>query len=151
MKKIYLAGFDVFYPDSVERGKRLKKLCEKYGFIGLYPLDNECDTAEEIFSANTEMIKNCDIIMANVNCFRGNEPDSGTCFELGFAYALGKKLYCYTDDNRTLRQKIGDFDSEGFCVEDFGFPVNLMLAVPSEIIHGDFEMCLKSIKETEID
>ena len=60
MKKIYLAGFDVFYPDSVERGKRLKKLCEKYGFIGLYPLDNECDTAEEIFSANTEMIKNSD-------------------------------------------------------------------------------------------
>ena len=149
MKKIYLAGFDVFYPDSAERGERMKDLCAEYGFIGLYPLDNHCETAEEIFEANTAMIRDCDIIAANMNSFRGFEPDSGTCFELGYAFALGKKLYCYTEDSRTLRDKIGAQDKEGFTVEDFGFPINLMMAVPSEIINRDFETCLKRISESE--
>ncbi|WP_457746254.1 nucleoside 2-deoxyribosyltransferase, partial [Sulfurimonas sp.] len=40
MKKIYIAGPDVFESDSIERGEKLVALCKEYGYIGLYPLDN---------------------------------------------------------------------------------------------------------------
>ena len=43
MKKIYIAGFDVFKPDSIEIGKSYKLTCKEYGYEGLYPLDNEID------------------------------------------------------------------------------------------------------------
>ena len=57
LKKIYLAGFDVFADDALERGKKMKELCARYGFEGLYPLDNECSGAEDIFRANTELLR----------------------------------------------------------------------------------------------
>lgn len=47
MKKIYIAGFDVFEPNSIEIGKKYVELCKKYGFIGLYPLDNVVDFNQE--------------------------------------------------------------------------------------------------------
>ncbi len=149
MKKIYIAGFDVFSQDAPEIGKKLRDICMKYGFIGLFPLDNECSNAEEIFSANIGMIQDCDIIAANMNCFRGLEPDSGTAFEIGYAYALGKDLYCYLSDNRTLREKIGEKDAQGMWVEDFGFPLNLMISVPSRLIYGSFEACIRQIRYDE--
>ena len=57
---------------------------------------------------------------ANLNTFRGKEPDSGTCFEIGYAYALGKKIYGYLEDDRTMLEKMGAAaDENGFAVEDF--------------------------------
>lgn len=135
--------------DAKEYGEKQKKLCRDYGFEGLYPLDNECDSAEEIFSANTAMLRECDIIAADMNDFRGNEPDSGTAFELGYACALGKRLYIYRSSSDTLRQRLGETDENGMSVEDFGFPVNLMAAVPSVLVIGDFEACLKQISDDE--
>ena len=41
--KIYLAGPDVFLPDAIEVGRRKQVLCERYGAIGLFPLDNAVD------------------------------------------------------------------------------------------------------------
>lgn len=149
MKKVYLAGFDVFRPDASEYGKRLKDLCKKYGLEGLYPLDHECTTAEEIFHANIMLIRQCDVMAANMNVFRGMEPDSGTAFELGVGYALGKKLYCYTDDIRSLREKIGMTDEQGFSVEDFSLPLNLMIAVPASVLCGGAEECLRVIAAAE--
>ena len=147
MKKIYLAGFDVFAHNAVEKGKRMKELCSSFGFEGLYPLDNECNSAEDIFFANIGLIRNCDIIAANTNPFRGHEPDSGTAFEIGFAYALGKKIYCYCEDLRSQREKLGETDENGFTVEDFGLPLNLMISVPSVLVKGDFFDCLRKIRE----
>lgn len=42
-KSIYLAGFDVFYPDAVERAERMKALCDEAGFIGRFPADISID------------------------------------------------------------------------------------------------------------
>ncbi|MCT0975824.1 nucleoside 2-deoxyribosyltransferase, partial [Pseudomonas aeruginosa] len=39
-RKLYLAGPDVFRADAVAHGEALKALCARYGFEGLYPLDN---------------------------------------------------------------------------------------------------------------
>ena len=39
MPKAYLAGTEIFYPDSKETQAKHHALCEKYGFIGYYPED----------------------------------------------------------------------------------------------------------------
>ena len=88
--------------------------------------------------------------MANLNTFRGMEPDSGTCFEIGYAYALGKKIYGYLEDGRTMMEKTGaGTDEQGFTVEDFDMPVNLMLGCSMTVIPGDLEHCLEQIRERE--
>lgn len=136
---VYLAGFDVFRADAIEHGRTLKALCAQHGLVGLYPFDNELpeglmaeEAAAVICNANIAMIKACDAVLANLNPFRGTEPDSGTAFEVGMAVALGKPVWVYFDANGSLREQIAHdaagFDAQGFQVEDFGLPRNLMLA-----------------------
>ncbi len=144
MKKIYLAGFDVFAPDAVQRGAKMKLMCAEKGFVGLYPLDNEADNAADIFTGNCALIDEADLVLANLAPFRGAEPDSGTCFEVGYAFAKGKTVYGYVSDARTLREKLGEKDENGFAVEDFGLPLNLMLCGAAQIIAGDFAAALSA-------
>ena len=163
MKKIYIAGFDVFEPDSIKIGKRFVKLCEEYGFIGLYPLDNVIDfnqeknkIAQDIYKANVNLIKQSDIVIANINAFRGKEADSGTIWECGYASALGKKVFGYMkkeqnyidtfskDETKLLNDVIVDLDNR--FIEDFDYPINLMIACSVEnIVFGTFEDCLKEL------
>lgn len=142
--KIYIAGPDVFEPDAVSIGRRYKNICAEYGHEGLYPLDNECDSSEEIYKGNIELIDNADAVVANGNEFRG-EMDVGTAFEVGFAAARGKKIIIYTDDARSLVEKYGEKDEKGRITENFGKPLNLMLAESSEIICGSFEDAIKKL------
>ena len=136
---VYLAGFDVFRADAIEHGRALKALCDQHGLEGLYPFDNDVpqgltpeEAAAVICKANIAMIKRCDGVLANLNAFRGAEPDSGTAFEVGMAVALGKPVWAYFEANGSLRDQIehdaAGFDAQGFQVEDFGLPRNLMLA-----------------------
>ncbi len=144
---IYIAGFDVFSPDAVEKGKALKKICAEYGFEGLYPLDNESSDPRKIFGGNLALINKADIICANLNDFRGQDMDSGTAFEIGYGYAKGKKIFGYTQDISSLRSRIGEYDNLGYSVEDFGMCVNLMIGCACiNIIKGGFEDCIKSVR-----
>lgn len=155
MKKIYLAGFDVFRQDAVAHGKALQTLCEAYGFLGLYPLDNAAPShlsgpalAQWIYHANIALIEKADIVIANVNPFRGYEPDSGTVFEIGYAKALGKKVWIYTEQQQALRQQVPHQegrDKEGYLVEDFGLNINLMIACSVDGQAVSFEDCLKAL------
>ncbi len=147
MKKVYLAGFEVFAPDAKETGERLKELCRKYGFEGLYPLDNECESAEEIYEGNIALIKSADFVIANVNAFRGFEPDSGTAFEIGYAAALGKRVAAYLSEARPMIEWVRD--DNGYSVEDFGYPVNLMIAMGAEIICGGAEDALRALAKNK--
>lgn len=67
------------------------------------------------------------------------EPDSGTVFECAYAYARGKFVIALLPDQRDLLTKLkaagaGPPDGSngpcpcGFMVENFGLPLNLMLA-----------------------
>lgn len=164
--KIYLAGFDVFRPDAVAYGESLKRACVDHGFTGLYPLDNTFDrdvhgraAAERICHANLDLIREADCVMANLNPFRGHEPDSGTAFELGFATALGKDTWGYTSQHADLVQQIalaasdtaiampGEryYDGDGFEVENFGLNVNLMLACTAHVVVGSALDCLAAM------
>jgi nucleoside 2-deoxyribosyltransferase len=163
--KIYLAGPDVFRSNAVEHLESLKNLCSKYNFEGLAPLDNTIDIAPEhlltpvhsnlIFKANLDMIKKCDVIIANIDCFRGACIDDGTAWEIGCGFALGKKIYGYSD---TYKQSLVELTDEMFditnqpkytIVENFGNTANLMI-VDSILdsgggIFGTFEHCLMSL------
>ncbi len=165
MKKIYIAGPDVFELDSIEIGKKFCNICTKYGYKGLYPLDNIVDfnqeknkIAQDIFVANVEFIKQADIVIANLNPFRGKEADSGTVWECGFAYGLGKKVYGYMDNTDSYLEQFnqdeklsienGFIDKNKKIIEDFDYPINLMIACSSiEIVKGNFEDVLKVLGE----
>src|SRR5277367_2337334 len=101
--KLYLAGPDVFLPDAVEIGKTKRELCRRYGFVGLFPLDNELSPAagvplsKAIFEGNIAMLSEADAVVANLTPFRGVSADVGTVFEVGYGFALGKKVYGYSN------------------------------------------------------
>lgn len=161
MKKIYLAGPDVFLPNAIEEGERLKALCQDYGYEGLFPMDNVIsgqtpqEIALKIQEANKQMIHACDIVIANLSPFRGPEPDSGTVWEVGYAQAFGKKVLGYSTDLRTLKEKTqalldlgeSDVDRAGMVIEDFGMSHNLMFA--QCVVADSFEGCLKYVSDQD--
>ena len=165
---IYLAGPDVFKENAKEIGNKMKELCQKHGLNGLFPLDNEIaeeggkDVSMAIFEANRAMIDSCDIVIANLNSFRGTEPDSGTIWEVGYAIGKGKKVLGYIDNpeleyidrvkldirknNQSFSFKNGIlYDENGMAVEDFKNPLNLMIAKSVEGIYPSFESALNSL------
>jgi nucleoside 2-deoxyribosyltransferase len=143
--KLYLAGPEVFLPEAREIGLRKKALCEEFGFIGLYPLDNEFAAAaderldETIFAANVAFLREADAGIFNLSPFRGVNADPGTAFELGFCAALGKPAFAYSHHGAPLFDRVaGVFgaraaetgfhrDADGLLVENFGNADNLML------------------------
>jgi nucleoside 2-deoxyribosyltransferase len=159
MKTIYLAGPDVFEPDALEQGERLKALCADFGLEGLFPLDNVIEdfdqphqTAEAIRKANLDLIRRADIVMANLNPFRGFEPDSGTVYEVGFAEALGKPVFSYASDRRHMLQRLREHQRlsendthcrEGKTIEHFALSHNLMFA--HTLVADDAYGCLMHI------
>ncbi len=164
-KKIYLAGFDVFYPDAVEVLERKKELCKKYGFIGLAPLDNKVDFTrpkaeirKTIYEANIALMREADILAVNLNVFRHGEPDPGTVFEIGYGTALGKEVYVYVDSKASMLEKTREhdngcvckegvwYDGKGLVIEDFEGMFNLMITESTTIINGSLEDVLRMIR-----
>jgi len=160
MLKIYLAGPDVFETDAVEKGEALKELCGQYGFEGHFPLDNIIDVdappyamAKAIREANIRLLESCDIVMANLNPFRGFEPDSGTVYEVGYAAALKKMVFGYASDRRTMIERLREEErlapdarlcQDGMIIEDFGLSHNLMML--DVVAAEDAQTCLAYIK-----
>lgn len=161
--KIYLAGPDVFRKDALKRFALLKKYATKYGHEGLAPFDNTIDNISqeelntpihsmEIFAQNVKLIDKCDIIIANIEPFRGAGVDDGTAFELGYGFAAGKTMYGYSTLSKLPLRKITEimFDLNKQPkfqeIENFGHSVNLMIAHSIEAsggkIFSTFEQCL---------
>lgn len=161
--RIYLAGPDVFRPDALAYGEHLKALCAEAGFEGLFPLDNAGpDNALEpprkaawIYRANLALLDRADLVLANLNFFRGAEPDSGTCFEVGYAVAKGKPVYAYVQEPGDYAERLAKrfpeqcggpgLDVDGWSIEQFSLPVNLMLGVSSRVVYGDFRCALAAL------
>lgn len=154
MIKIYLAGPDVFSPDAIKIGKELKNLISKYSngkFIGLYPMDNEINftlnkysNGELIYEANIKLIKECDIVLANLIPFRGPSADVGTVWECAFAKGLGKKVFGYnvSEKSKYKNKVIGKIPHDGMNVEDFDVFDNIMLAHSLDKYFSSFENAL---------
>lgn len=153
--KVYLAGPDVFRPDVVEWAASARTICRRYGYEPLMPIDHGETEAPQIYQANIDLIRKAQIVVANLNPFRGGEPDSGTCFEVGYALALGKKVSGYVSKLESLRSRVNRIeqadsertvDGTGMAIENFNLPLNLMLAVPAQIVEGGLEECLKALR-----
>ena len=171
MPKAYLAGTEIFYKDTKETQERYHQLCDKYGIIGYYPEDiapddefkeyvKKDDSLQELekqlFTHDLNHIKRTDIIIANLNDYRGNEPDSGTAVECGLAWGYGSRCFAFIDDARPMVERFKGVkkvnedgvvtDKDGAHLEDFDAPLNLMFS-DFTVFEGDFEAALKGIRE----
>ena len=144
IRRIYLAGPDVFLPDAIAVGRSKVALCAAYGFEGLFPLDNEAPPTAgspqtvglQIYRANRRLMRSADAILANMTPFRGPSADVGTAFELGFFAAMERPIFAYSADLQSYaertRARLGlarsaERDADGHDIERFDLPDNLML------------------------
>jgi len=170
MPKIYLAGPEVFLPQASAVGEAKKVICKQHGGEGVFPIDNEldlsnCNPAEagfRISAYNEDLIRRCDLLIANMTPFRGISADVGTVYEMGFAAGLGKSVFAYTNvtenyTSRTLKElglpRIRDdqgrlCDRSGMFIEDWGLTDNLMLGGGVHF-HGG-ELVIGAVPENEL-
>lgn len=141
MKKLYLAGPDVFLADALAVGQAKQALCRRYGFDGLFPLDQQLEAhspaalSAAIYQANVQLMQQADAIIANISPFRSSGLDAGTAFEIGFFAASGKPVYLYSNDPRSLKERVECCPlaggkagvGDGMQIEDFGDGDNLMI------------------------
>lgn len=155
--KVYLAGPDVFHPSARALGELKKALCARYGFEGLFPLDNEIDLAGlaparaglRIYEANRTMMMAADFGIAQLTPFRGPSADAGTVFEVGYLTALGKPVYGYSNEagdylrRARLRGCVASEasgecrDADDMLVEAFELADNLMI-LGGVLEHAEF-------------
>ena len=132
-------------------------LCRERGFVGIYPLDASVpptlapnEKAKWIYTANVAAIRSADVVMANLNDFRGpGEPDSGT----GFAAGLGKPVWGYRESAASLIDHVPSIShgqaavcDGGFLVEDFEMRINLMLECASTLVVSGPQECLGQMR-----
>ena len=82
-------------------------LCCGMGLIPVFPGEEVTGSdPAAIFQDNLALIDEADAVVANLNPFRGPEPDSGTAFELGYAHARGKQILGYIDRFETTVDRV---------------------------------------------
>lgn len=136
---IYLAGPDVFLPEPIAAAQAKQAICTRYGFTGLFPLDNELDfsglspfaIAMAIYRSNIDLMDRCDLVVANMTPFRGVSMDVGTAFEMGYMAGKGKPVFGYSNDGRMYVDRVPEqapgLDQDGQAIESFTLHDNLML------------------------
>jgi nucleoside 2-deoxyribosyltransferase len=122
MTKIYLAG-PLFTIAEQHFNVDLARFLEGHGFEIWLPQEHEPRkaTAKAIFEMDLAGLDWAEMVVA---CMDGADPDSGTAWECGYAFAKGKPVVCYRTDFRIT----GDTK---------GAPYNLML---SESASSRFEL-----------
>ena len=116
MTKLYLAG-PLFTVAEQNFNADLARFLEGEGFEVWLPQEHEArrvktaKRAKAIFAMDVAALDAADMVIA---CMDGPDPDSGTAWECGYAYAKGKPIVCYRTDFRLS----GDTE---------GAPYNLML------------------------
>lgn len=113
MKKVYLAS--PFFNDAeLERMYGvLKVLREDRGFDVFAPFELKSDLEfgskewrTETFHADLNGIKNADVMVAIIS--NGNYSDSGTAWECGYAYAMGKPVIIVNLTGKPVNLMISD-------------------------------------------
>lgn len=140
MKRIYLAGPDVFFNNVEELATNLKAICAEFGLQGVFPLDADLDLDDyptplekgtAIYEANIQLIRSCDGVLANMTPFRGPSMDIGTGYEMGVAKGLEIPVVGYTHDPREYKDR---FCPDGRLIERFDMVDNLMVHCGAEAI-----------------
>lgn len=112
MTRLFLSG-PLFTVAERESNAGLARFLETRGFEVWLPQERATrGGAKAIFQSCVKGIEWADAVVA---CMDGPDPDSGTSWEVGFAYAQEKPIICYRSDFRMA----GDTK---------GTPYNLMLS-----------------------
>jgi nucleoside 2-deoxyribosyltransferase len=115
--KIYFAG-PLFTAAELDFNARVTELLRRAGHEVFLPQERQqrSKTAKEIFNDDVAGLDWADVVVANMD---GPDPDSGTCWECGYAYKK-KPLVVYRTDFRAA-------DEPGKA------PYNLMLTESADI------------------
>ena len=164
MKRIYLAGPEVFLRDPMAQAARKKALCTKFGYEGVFPMDTQLDFAALdargkallISRADVALMNSCAICIANMTPFRGPSMDVGTAYEMGWMGAQGKPVLGYTNAEGDFTARTGAHfggrhkltprpdatleDPDQLMIEGFGLVENLML--DGAVITAGFEVAI---------
>jgi nucleoside 2-deoxyribosyltransferase len=99
--KIYMAG-PLFSTAELAFNRELAGLLRARGHEIFLPQEHEQrkDMPRAIFESD---VKGLDWADAVVACLDGPDPDSGTCWELGYAYARKKLCIVYRTDFRLFK------------------------------------------------
>jgi len=97
--KIYMAG-PLFTTAEIEFNVKLKEALISLGHEVHLPQEHEPreKTAKAIFEADVEGLDWAELVLANMD---GPDPDSGTCWECGYAYKK-KPVIVYRTDFRNI-------------------------------------------------
>lgn len=113
MKKIYLAS--PFFNDAeIDRVEKVKKILDSKGLEVFSPKDHQSKHLEfgsmewrkATFKNDVDHIDWCDCVVAIIS--QGNYDDSGTAWELGYAYATGKPVVLVNLTGETINLMIAD-------------------------------------------
>ncbi|WP_321420632.1 nucleoside 2-deoxyribosyltransferase domain-containing protein [uncultured Methanomethylovorans sp.] len=135
-KNIYLAG-PLFSHAERDFNVYLRDKLVENGFSVFLPQEDGNDDIEtrlevrqkNIFEMDVKAIDNCEIVVAVLD--GGSDVDSGTAWEIGYAYAKEKKILGIRTDFRT-------FGPEG--------NVNLMIEVSLDALEKDVKGLISSLK-----
>lgn len=163
---VYLAGPARYDPDAAAKYAEMKAVCARYGFDAVAPMDlvpeeaaadpdSPYQMAAQLFHRFQQHVRDCDIVLADLNDFRGYEPSSDVSFECGMGCQLGKKLFGYMEDTTPMRDRIPNYgeareyrDECGRNAENFDYPINLMFAGSMPIFRcGRFEDAVRQMAE----
>lgn len=158
MTTIYIAGPECFQANAAPLLGWMRLKSETEGFAVSLPNDDELVFSDTDLRSNADTIyANChqamaasDVIICDLEAFRGAEPDGGSVFELGMAFARGMRLYGYTRDARPLKAKdpearISDAgvvrpDGSAYPYAELAFAPSIVGS--STLVEGDFAVAL---------
>ena len=113
MKKVYLAS--PFFDDAeLERVDKVKEILDLKGLEVFSPKEHQNEHLEfgsiewrkATFENDVKHIDWCDVVVAII-C-KGNYDDSGTAWELGYAYATNKPVVLVNSTGETINLMIAD-------------------------------------------
>lgn len=110
MKKVYLAS-GWFNPNQERRVAEAEKVLVELGLDVFSPREHQCDEAEFgtkewrelVFDNDINHIDWADFVFAIYD-----EEDAGTMMEIGYAYATGKPILVFNEQEKTLNLMISD-------------------------------------------
>ena len=108
--KLYLAG-SLFTSAERRWNRTLVRLLRKEKFEVFVPQEIKSSPGvfapKKIFELDRSAIDDCDVVVAWIE---GPDPDSGTCWEVGYASGRGKFVIGYTTDLRFFLADYGRHD-----------------------------------------
>src|SRR3546814_290368 len=118
----------------------MRQRCADNGIAPICPTDGDLPAglagatlARHIKFANIQRIRRASCVIANISPFRGPNMDPGTAYEIGFAEALGKPVFLWSEATATLAERTPAAstgrDAEGWMIENFGLAENLMIGI----------------------